>query len=438
MTHFILTRMWMYHGKLNENQFEKFTDTLNVKGQTILETDVCFANDDAVQGKIVARWRDFSKTAEEGHDLYPCIDLLPDEATFSKMEKLFLNEVTGCKLTDCRFRITDYGYLNVVLMFSAENIEGLQQISNQQVKITRKINEWIPTLDKVLEDLQKQNFVRISDDYFGIPLKVKDFLSIDMTDMYTYQDITVLTGESQKMAEKVRNIYGINDNPEKMENFEIHGIDQSPIICTDNELSLPELYDVIEPSNLLLAEMNTYDSISNLNYALIKLMSITDMTKKKRWKIFSKNKVANAFDNFTSSDLRKITINTHYTLHCINFRKTAILPWQNLFLRKFKEKNPYDENRSNFEKSESIIEKLIEEKTQESQKGHSNTLEIMFMFLSAITIYSTYVDIVSFLDSNHSNFSGLYASSLELKVFMCITFILALVFFYIIRSKRKD
>ena len=430
--------MWTYHGKLNENQFAKFTDTLNVKGQTILETDVCFANDESVQGKIVARWRDFSKTAEEGHDLYPCIDLLPDEATFAKMEKLFLYEGCDCKLSDCRFRITDYGYLNVVLIFSAENIEGLQQISNQQVKITRKINEWIPTLDKVLDDLQKQNFVRISDDYFGIPLKVKDFLSIDSSDMYTYQDITILTGDSQKMAEKLRPMYGINDAPEKMENFEIHGIDQSPIICTEHELSLPEIYDVIEPTNLLLAEINTYDSISSLNYALIKLMSITDMTKKKRWEIFRKNKVVNAFDKFTSSDLRKITINTHYTLHCINFRKTAILPWQNLFLRKFKEKNPYDENRSNFEKSESIIGKLIEEKTQESQKGHSNTLEIMFMFLSVITIYSTYVDIVSFLDTGHSNFSGIHASSLELKVFLCITFILALVFLYIIRSKRKD
>jgi len=56
--------MWMYHGKLNEKKFEKFTDTLNVKVQTILETTVCFANDEIVRGKIVARWRDFSKTAE--------------------------------------------------------------------------------------------------------------------------------------------------------------------------------------------------------------------------------------------------------------------------------------------------------------------------------------------------------------------------------------
>ena len=432
MIQLVLTRMWMYHGKLNEKKFEKFTDTLNVKGQTISETDVCFANDTSVQGKIVARWRDFSKAAEEGHDLYPCIDLLPDEITFAKMEKLFLNGVSHCKLTDCRFRITDYGYLNVVLIFSAENLDGLQQINNQQVKITRKINEWVPTLDKVLEDLQKQNFVHISDDRFGIPLKVKDFLFIDSSDMYTYQDITMLTGESRKMVEEVQKSYGINDNPEKIEAFEIYGIAQSPIICSDNELSLPELYDVIEPYNLLLAEINTYDSISNLNYALIKLMNVTDMTKKKRWKFFDKNKDASAFDSFTSSDLRKITINSHYILHCINFRKTAILSWQNLLLRKFKEKDPYDENRSNFEKSESIIEKLIEEKTQESQKGHSNTLEIMFMFLSAITIYSTFVDIVSFFDKNYENLW-----LLELKIFLGITFVLAVVFLWIIRARRE-
>jgi len=438
MINFVLTRMWMYHGKLNESHFHKFVDTLDVKGQTILETPISFANDKTIQGKIIARWRDFSEKAEEGHDLYPCIDLLPDEITLKTLENYFLEKVVNCKLTDCRFRITDYGYLNVVLVFAVENIEGLEQISNQQVKITRKINEWIPTLDTVLDDLQKHNYVNISDDYFGIPLKIKDYLSIDSSDMYTYQDITIITDSNRKQIHDIRKMYGINDEAEKVENFEIHGIDQSPIICTENEMTLPEIYDLIEPYNLLLAEINTYDSVCNLHYALIKLMNVTDMSKNKNRKRFGKNKIESAFDSFTSSDLRKSTINTHYILHCINFRKTAILPWQNLLLRKFKEKNPYDENRNNYERSEIIIEKLINEKTQQSQKGHSHTLEILFMFLSAITIYSTYVDIVSFLDSSHSNFSSLSINTLEIKIFLCITFILAVVFLYIIRAKRKE
>jgi hypothetical protein len=125
-------------------------------------------------------------------------------------------------------------------------------------------------------------------------------------------------------------------------------------------------------------------------------------------------------------------------LHCINFRKTAILPWQNLLMRKFKERNPYEENRQNCERSEAIIAKLIEEKTQESEKGHSNTLEVMFMFLSAITIYSTYVDVVNLLDSPHNNFSNLSPGSLEIKIFLSITAVLLIVFLWIIRIKRKE
>ncbi len=438
MIHFVLTRMWMYHGKVNERCFKKFSDTLAVKGQAILETPVNFANDNAVRGTIVARWRDFSREGEEGHNLYPCIDLEPDAATLSLLQRYFLNAIPECRLEDCRFRIMDYGYLNVLLVFAVDNPDGLAKINRQQAAITRKINAWIPTLDAPLDALQKEGYVDVSDDYFGIPLKLKNFLDIDNSDMYTYQDMTVLTSGSRELVPEVRKLYGINDAADCIEHYEIHGIDQSPVIAVEQELDRYALQDLVEPYNLLLAEINTYDSVSNLNYAIIKLMGVTDMSKKARRSRFRKTKEASAFDSFTSSDLRKVTINSHYILHCINFRKTAILPWQNLFLRKFKEKNPYEENKANFESSEAIIAKLIEEKTQESQKGHSNTLEVLFMLLSAITIYSTYVDVVAFLDSSHSNFSQIASNTLEVKIFLCITLVMGLIFVYIIRSKRRE
>jgi CRISPR/Cas system-associated protein Cas10 (large subunit of type III CRISPR-Cas system) len=147
--------------------------------------------------------------------------------------------------------------------------------------------------------------------------------------------------------------------------------------------------------------------------------------------------MVSAFESFSPSDLRRITINTHYILHCINTRKSAILPWQNLFLRRFKEKNSYDENKENFERSEEIISRLIEEKSQEMQKSHSKMLEVLFLFLSAITIYSTYVDIASFLDTKHNNFSNINSNTLEIKLFISITIILGLVFAYVLKVKRK-
>jgi hypothetical protein len=437
MIYFALTRMWMYHGKINEKLFAKFSDIIKVKGKLFLEHPVSFSTDNAIQGKIQAKWRDFSPEQEEGHELFPYIDLVPDAATFTLFGNYLLEGTKGCDLFDCRFRITDFGYLNVVLIFSAEDLEGLNKLSKLQAIITRKINEWIPTLDPVLIELLKQGYVHISDDYFGIPLKIKDYLNIDHTDMYLYQDITVLTADSRKLAGETRELYAINDEPEKIEKFEIHGIDQSPIICLDKDTGIQGLYELIEPYSLLLAELNSYDSASNLNYAIINLMNVSDMTLRKERKFFRKNKLIIAFRNFTTSDLRKITINTHYILHCINLRKASILPWQNLFLRRFKEKNSYDENRENYERSETIIARLIEEKSQLLQKSHSNMLEILFLFLSAITIYSTYVDIANFLNSKHNNFSSFETSTLEVKLFLSITFILAFVLVYIIRVKRK-
>jgi hypothetical protein len=64
-------------------------------------------------------------------------------------------------------------------------------------------------------------------------------------------------------------------------------------------------------------------------------------------------------------------------------------------------------------------------------------LELFFLFLSAITIYSTYVDIASFLDSKHTNFSNFETSTIEIKLFLSISFILGLVLLYAFKVKRK-
>ncbi|MDR0811875.1 MAG: hypothetical protein LBN23_06365, partial [Paludibacter sp.] len=321
MIYFALTRMWLYHGKVNEKKFAKFTESLDVKGKTIAEHAI-------KEGKIISRWRDFSAEQAEGHNLYPCIDLTPDSETLKHFDADFLANTEGCRLHDCVFRITDFGYLNVLLVFAVENVESLSRLVVLQANITRKINEWIPALDPILDDLLEKDFVRISDDYFGIPLKIKDVLSIDSTDTYTYQDITILTGAGTEnfppLLDKVRKLYEISDKGEKIDRFEVHGIDQSPIVCTDKELDSQEIFDIVEPYNLLLAEINTYDSVSNLNYAIIKLMNDSELSKSGKRGWFGRNKVVSAFNKFTSSDLRKLTINTHYILHCINFRKTAI------------------------------------------------------------------------------------------------------------------
>lgn len=448
MIHFVLTRMWMYHAKVNEKKLSNFTDALHVKGQTILQQTVDFTTPEAFQGKIIARWRNYSEVQAEGHNLYPCIDLQPDEETLKRFSRYFLvenhhedphtNGIDGCRLNDCTFRITDYGYLNIRLVFEVDTGAALEKVNHRQVTITRLLNQLTPQLEPMLRELQKQDYVKISEDWFGIPLKIKDVLSVDESDMYTYQDLTVLSGDSRELVGEIRTLYGTSDASEKIESFEVHGIDQSAIICTSHTTGLAEIENIIEPYNLLLAEINTYDAIGNLNYAIIKLMNDSDLSKTNKKRFLRKDKVESAFNNFTSSDLRKMTINTHYILHCINFRKTAIEHWQNLFMRKFKDKNPYDENRLNCERSETIIQKLIEEKTQESQKGHSNTLEILFMFLSAITIYSTYVDVVSFLDSSpHANISNLRTDSLEIKIFLSISLILVVIFLWIVRVKKE-
>jgi hypothetical protein len=113
--------MWLYHGKVNEKKFAKFTESLDVKGEIIAEHAI-------KEGKIVSRWRDFSAEQAEGHNLYPCIDLSPDSETLKHFDADFPANTEGCRLHDCVFRITDFGYLNVLLVFALENVESLSRL----------------------------------------------------------------------------------------------------------------------------------------------------------------------------------------------------------------------------------------------------------------------------------------------------------------------
>ena len=81
MIYFALTRMWMYHGKINEKLFAKFSDTIKVQGNVILEHPVAFSTDNAIHGKIIAKWRDFLPEQEERHDLYPVITMMCGNCT---------------------------------------------------------------------------------------------------------------------------------------------------------------------------------------------------------------------------------------------------------------------------------------------------------------------------------------------------------------------
>jgi len=414
--------MWLYHGRINEKHFARFTDTLTVQGKTLAETAVHFNDFD---GKMPAKWRSFSAETAESHNIYPAIDISFDEDTLRKFENYLFDGKPVAKLTNCVFRITDYGYLNVMTNFEVENSAALEAINKLQVNFTRKISDFIPTLKAVEDELIAKNYLYKTDDYFGIPNKIKDYILVNKDDTYMYQDLTILSGADVKTGRAP----SLQD-AEKIERFEVCDWENSPIICVENQPTADEIFDIIEPVNIPLAEVNLYESVSSINYAIVKLMNEASFEKKRRF--FSKNKTAGAYNQFTSSDLRKFTINTHYALHLVTTRKAAITAWQLQFLRKYRDTNPYDENRADFEKSEEIIAKVIEEKTQESEKGHSNTLEIMFMFLSAITIYSTFVDIVSFFDKN---FDNLWL--IELRIFLGITFVLAVVFFWIIGAKRK-
>ncbi len=437
MIYYTLTRMWLFQGEINDELFRNFDDTLKTNGQLILKHPVTFATDNTTEGIMIARWRSFSKEQAEGHNLFPLIDIVPDENTLSFLNNYLIDENYNCHLNACHFRITDYGHLNVFLEFSVENYDELKKIVIQESKITRKINDWIPTLNSLILELCKKEYINTSDYYFGIPKRLGEYLNINITDTYLFEEIIILTSASQNIIGDLRKQYAINDKPEKIETFEIHGIDQTPIICTEKELNKEELYDLIEPFNLVLAEKNAYDSSCNLNYAITELMGKVDIYVKNKRTRFRKNKMVNAFDSYTQSDLRKASIKTHYLLHCINGRKTSLLSWQVLLIRLYKQMNSFRESIDNCGRSENIITKLIEEKSQESQKKRSNILDIFLIFLSAITLYSTYIDIVFFLESKHNNFSNIETGTIEIKLLLSITLLLVLVLIYMTRIKKK-
>lgn len=436
MIYYTLTRMWLFHGEINSESFIWQTDTLEKNGQVILEHPFAFT-DNKQAGRMIAKWRSFSKEQAEGHNIFPLIDIVPDEKTLSLLEKYFIGENNNCYLSSCNFRITDYGHLNVYLEFSLENIEELKKIVKQESKITRKIFDLIPNLDPLILELRKQEFINTSDNYYGIPTLLKEHLNLTITDTYLFEEIIILTSSSKKIINDLRKQYAINDEPEKVETFEIHGIDQTPIICSEKELNKEELYDLIEPFNLVLAEKNVYDSSSNLNYSITELMSKVDYYSKNRSRHYKKNKMINAFKSFTQSDLRKANIKTHFLLHCINSRRPYLSTWQVILIRLYKQMNPFNESIDNCESSEFIITKLIEEKSQESQKKRSNILDIFLLFISSLTLYSTYFCIVDFLKSNHNDFGNIDTNSNEMKLLYLITILLMSVLIYMIKMKKK-
>jgi len=428
--------MWLFHAQVQPKVINSFTDTISLQNKKIASASSIFPSSN-FKGNYTAKWREYSKEQQEGHNLYPCIDIIPDASTLHEMQLALLHSLQECELIDCTYRITDYGYLHMIVCFKLQSVEALSSLYAMQTGITRTLNSHIETIFPLIDVLHNLGYVTMQDSFFGIPNTIKDFVHIDSTDMYTYQDVTIVVGSSSRDINQIKDLYAIHDTAETIERFTVNGIDQSPIIYTHNKVSIPEIHDIIEPYSVLLAEINTYDAISNLNFAIIQLMNDAENLKQSKKRSTYDTKLYQAYRSFSSSDLRKITIHSHYILHCINYRKTAILPWQNTLIRKFKEKNPYTENKENFDTSESIIVKLIEEKTQEMQKGHSHVLEVLFGFLSIITVYSTYVDIATFLDSEHSNFANVHTGSLEIKIFISITILLGIIVLYIIRLKSR-
>ena len=435
MIYFTITRMWLYHGKLSKKALKSFDDLLEVTGTVIQKFPSPFF-DQPTKGELLVKWRELTEDQKKGHDLFPALDLDADKDLLKELNTAFIEDTDGIDLTKFRLRITDYGYLNVLLIYQARDLVALQKLKDKLTTIVRRLNRWIPKVDTVLKGLEKMKLIEIRNDFFGVPLKLKNALTIDHTDTYTYENPIFLTEESIHYLKEISRMFVVDNSETDFGAFKVYGIDQTPIWCFDKKIYELDITDYVEPQNLILAERTAYDGASTIYFSIIELMEVSE--EEKNQNLLTKvSSEAKAYSHFTATDLRKLILRFGSILHQVNLRTTAIEPWQDEYLRTYKKKYPFDDQKSIFKNAEILLSKLIEEKTQQSERKHSSTIELFILFLTSITVYSVYIDIVSFFETKHNNFAFADFKTTEMRLIVAISILLILVLVYFKRKMRR-
>ncbi|MBL7781953.1 MAG: hypothetical protein JNM22_12100 [Saprospiraceae bacterium] len=444
MNKYCISRVWQFHGKLNK-QFYPSPNHISNSGKKLLD----FGGNCNLPSNIVEHlnFEAHSKFYPKSHiefssdDIFPAIDILPSVESLSLINngirKYLQNEKNekadaipaSPLISFLLFRITDYGYLNLYVIFEDEQID--YSIENN-FEITRWFSEFTPNLDLLFKQLEENDLISFATHTFGIPNTFVDIINMDETHTFIYQVHLFIDSKNKKDLEKYsKEFYGIPFSQSNKidligEDFKIVGIKTSPIWIFD---SIPENYEVpyyTEPDNRVLTELNTINNAGHLYTEVSRLLSVKDKIVIKKLR---KNKDI-------SGMLRRISVNYSWILQTIRIRYKELDEWQRNYENFLKADDlNIAESKSIYKDSENMLSKIIETLDVDADRKYQKRIESFFLIFAGITLGSTYVDIITFIEDKPSNFQNVQVHFLEIKILFFIILTVLIVIF--MASRRK-
>ncbi len=447
MKGYCLCRIWKFHGLL-EDSFKSTPDNFDISGQAIGRYSP--QTNSEASFEIKRRIFTSNQIEERGHDIHPAIELIANEEYIKifnekinkyicearKLNSLPLGTNGSSKLNLCHFqlRITDYGYLVIYAVYDFESIENAVKFHTD---ITRELTKIILGLTPLFDYLNQEKIIKYASHYFGIPLSFSGLLNIDETDSYVYAEHLFLLAEDKKNLKYYLELLNEELEEPKLEQdlkqkyFAIYNINSIPIWFFDKAIIREEIPYYLESDVRIMAETHS------INFAASLFSEISKFLLSNNEKTFFRRIKSKKTKKSYSEVLRNVSLNYAFTLQQIRYRYSDFETWQTTYEDLIKDEDyGLDDAENPYKVSETNLSNLISAIEAQETSKHQKRIEILFLLFAGITIASVYVDIVSFIEVNQSNFTQLNTHFLETK-FLIFLMLFVLAFIMIITRRKR-
>ncbi len=421
MIYYAITMMWIFDNKLDYGSKCGLTKKC-----------ICSMPDGRGTVEMEVKWKN---GGDNSHNTLPMLNIDMSYDSLEKAQEYLFNgaKVNANFLDKFRIQITDFGQLNVLAVFSSIDIEDIKRIENTRVDMISQIDKFITGSD-VFCKLIDSHYIQSGSNCFGIPVEL--YNSLASTDTRLYDNPVFCTEKKEK--EYLLDFFDIvSDDPIYINRDTcLYGINLTPIFFTSRKFDLTTLEYYLEPLNLLLSELVIYSSAISLYGSIMEHVQ-DEMMK------FEKKKIVNLWKNQKNFDipfLRKIMAKYALLSQFVILRDEYLDVWQVNYIVKYKQISTLiKEKRDLYYRSESLLEKIIEEKQSYEEKKRDTFVDYFLTFISMMGFCTLVCTVVEYLHNSQAdelrNFS-IHPFTYELGVLLISFFIAFLIFVFCVMKRR--
>ncbi len=261
---------------------------------------------------------------------------------------------------------------------------------------------------------------------------------MDETDTYVYSEHLFIS--SDIINELGKYIETLNEEQYKKgqkpnlsnKEFDIYSITSSPIWVFKNPILNNEIPYYLDSDVRVMAETTTITCASVLFSEISKfLLNNKNLSYTKKIKLI---KTKNSY----SEILRNVSLNYALILQQIRFRYNDSDYWQMTYedAVRVEEASGILEAEKLYKVSEQNLINLIQAIENEENSRHQKRIELLLLLFSGITLGSAYVDIISFIETNQSNFTQVNFHFLETRFLFLLVAFMVIIIIYISRRRK--